>query len=133
MTTKLLAAATLGLLLLGGCSAKPKGAADPYAGLDAAILAWKADLTTSHPACRTKAPDQKCEAFEVACKAQRIITQEEQAKGVTAKLIADMTWSGFDEKGMGQPVAATAEFSKTAGTWSRREARPVNPATCADL
>jgi hypothetical protein len=132
--TKVFAGAALGLLILGGCNAKTSGGGeDPYAGLDDAIRAWKTDVSASDSSCRRAPAGQKCEMFEVSCKAQRVITPEDKAKGITAKLVADMNWSGFDEKGAPQPHSAAALFTKSGGAWSRAEAKPVNPQTCADL
>jgi hypothetical protein len=132
--TKVLAGLALGLFLLGGCSQDSKpDANDPYAGLDDAIRAWKTDVSAADPSCRRAPSGAKCESFEVSCKAQRPITPDDQAKGVSAKLVADMNWSGYDEKGTSQPASAAALFTKTAGAWTRAEAKPVNPETCADL
>ena len=126
--------ALTGLLLLGGCNGQSKGgAADPYAGLDDAIRTWKTEIAASEPSCRRAPAGQKCEMFEVSCKAQRTITPQDQAKGVTAKLVADMTWSGFDEKGSAEPASDAALFTKSNGAWSRAENKPVNPESCADL
>ena len=132
--TKVFAGLALGLLLLGGCSGQmeDKGG-DPYAGLDDAIRAWKTDVSAGDPSCRRAPAGQKCEMFEVSCKAQRAITPADQAHGVTAKLVADMSWSGYDEKGAPQPDSAAALFTKANGAWSRAEAKPVNPESCADL
>ena len=133
--SKLSAAAILSLLLLSGCSGQPKagGPADPYAGLDEAIRAWKTEITVTDPSCRHAPAGGKCEMFDVSCKAQRTITPDDQAKGVTAKLVADMSWSGFDDKGAPQPASAAALFTKAAGAWTRAETKPVNPVSCADL
>ena len=128
------AALMLGLLLVAGCSGqKSSGAADPYAGLDDAIRGWKTEVSTGDASCRRAPTGSKCEMFEVSCKAQRTITPEDQAKGVTAKLVADMSWSGFDDKGAPTPASAAALFTKAAGTWARASYKPVNPETCADL
>jgi hypothetical protein len=120
------------LLLVAGCSQAAK-TTDPYAGLDAAILAWKTTLAASDISCKRAPAGETCDTFEVACKAQRPITPKEQASGVTAKLIADMTWSGFDDKGAPQPASAAALFEKAGGGWMRSPAKAVNPQTCADL
>ena len=132
--SKVITGLALGLVLLGGCSKASKTDADnPYVGLDDAIRAWKTDVSAADPSCR-RAPDgAKCEAFEVSCKAQRVITPEDQGHGVTAKLVAHMSWSGYDERGAAQPVSAAAQFTKANGAWARIEAKPVNPDTCADL
>lgn len=130
---KVFAGLALGFLLLGGCSGRNAAPSDPYAGLDEAIRAWKTDLAATAITCRQAPAGEKCDTFEVACKAQRTITSEDQAKGVTAKLVADMSWSGFDDKGAPQPAQASALFEKAGGTWTRLPAKPVNPDTCADL
>lgn len=130
----MLGAAAVALLLLSGCDGQPKNdAGDRFAGLDSAIRVWKDDIAAHHPSCQAQAAGQRCQFFEVACKAERVITPEEQAQGVTAKVVANMSWSGFDSKGAEQPASAAAEFSRAEGVWRRREAKPVNPATCADL
>jgi hypothetical protein len=132
--TKLSAGLVLGLLLLGGCSAqKTAGASDPYAGLDDAIRAWKTEVAASDVSCKRAPAGSKCEMFDISCKAQRTITPEDQAKGVTAKLVADMSWSGYDDKGAPQPASSAALFTKTNGAWARAETQPVNPVSCADL
>jgi hypothetical protein len=132
--TKVLAGLSLGLLLLGGCnSASKSDANDPYAGLDDAIRAWKTDISAADASCRRAPAGSKCETFEVSCKAQRPITPQDQTKGVTAKLVAHMSWSGFDERGAPQPVSMAALFTRAGGAWTRAETKPVNPETCADL
>jgi len=124
----------LALLLPGACRERPSSvAADPYAGLDRAILAWKADIVAHDPSCRAPPAGQKCEMFEVSCKAQRTISPGERAAGVTARLVADMTWSGFDAKGAARTAAADALFEKVGGAWRRSAYGPVNPESCADL
>lgn len=122
-------------LLLAACSGQKSAGAggDAYAGLDDAILSWKTEVAAADPSCRRAPTGSKCEMFEVSCKAQRTITPEDQAKGVTAKLVADMSWSGFDDKGAPTPASAAALFSKAGGTWARTAYKPVNPETCADL
>lgn len=131
---KVLAGVALGLVLLSGCNAKPKAdASDPYAGLSDAIAAWKTDVSATDPSCRQAPAGQKCEMFDISCKAQRTITPDDQAKGVTAKLVADMSWSGFDEKGGAEPHSAAALFTRANGVWTRAETKAVNPQTCADL
>lgn len=131
---KTIGAVALSVLLLAGCGRQPSSDAnDPYAGLDQEIRAWKADITANDRSCRGQTPQQKCEMFEVSCKAQREITPQEKAAGVTAKLVADMSWSGFDATGASQTASADALFVKTNGAWTRTPHKPVNPETCADL
>ncbi|HEX3699199.1 MAG TPA: hypothetical protein VHV27_00855 [Phenylobacterium sp.] len=131
---KLIGALALGLLTLAGCSGRGGGGSgDPYAGLSEAILSWKSGLAANDISCRRAPAGQKCSMFEVSCKGQRPITPKEQAAGVTAKLVADLTWSGFDDKGRDQTASAVAQFSRARGAWTRGPARPVNPESCADL
>lgn len=132
---KTLSAAVLSLALLGACSSGGDAASggsdeDPrFAGLDQQILAWRTDIEASNPACATKTDGAGCESFQVTCKAERTITPEDQAKGVTAKLVAAMTFTG---KGVdGKPGSAFAEFAKTGDTWTRAETSSVNLTTCA--
>lgn len=127
-------AALIGLILLAGCSGQKTAASnDPYAGLDDAIRGWKTEVAASDPSCARAPAGAKCEMFEVSCKALRVVTPAEQAKGVTTKLVADMNWSGFDDKGAPSPDSAAALFTKAGGTWTRAPATPVNPESCADL
>jgi hypothetical protein len=129
------AALMLGLLLLGGCSGPPKSSAsnDPYAGLDDAIRNWKTAVAATDVSCKRAPAGSKCEMFDISCKAQRTITPDDQAKGVTAKLVADMSWSGYDDKGAPTPASAAALFSKAKGVWTRAETQAVDPVGCADL
>ena len=123
-----------GLLILGGCSGGKSAAPnDPYAGLDDAIRTWKTEVAASDPSCVRAPAGAKCEMFEVSCKAQRTITPADQAKGITAKLVADMSWSGFADKGAPAPHSAAALFQKANGAWTRTPNKGVNPDTCADL
>ena len=127
-----LAAASLCGLLLAACSqgGGKTDANDPYAGLDKQILAWHTDLEANHPACRAKVEGHGCESFEVRCKAMQEITPDEAAKGVTAQVVAAMTFSG---RGAGKAGSAFALFSKAGGQWTRAEAMPVKLDTCAPL
>jgi hypothetical protein len=129
---KPLAAASFCGLLLAACSqgGAKTDANDPYAGLDKQILAWHTDLEATHPACRTKVEGHGCEGFEVRCKAMQEITPDETAKGVTAQVIAAMTFSG---RSAGKAGSAFALFSKAGGQWTRAEAMPVKLDTCAPL
>jgi hypothetical protein len=131
------AAALAALLILGGCSqASHSGgkASDPYAGLDSEILKWRGEIVRTDPLCQSQVEGQKCEGFEVACKAERKITPDEQAKGVTTKVVAAINWSGFDAKRkQNQLGARAAQFSKAGTVWTRADHAPVNMSTCADL
>ena len=130
------AAASLCGLLLAACSqgGGKTDANDPYAGLDKQILAWHTDLEAGHVACKTKVEGRGCDSFEVTCKAMQEITPDETAKGVTAQVIAAMTFSGRSEDGSsGKAGSAFALFSKAGGQWTRAEAMPVKLDTCAPL
>ena len=75
-----------------------------------------------------------CDGFQVMCKAMQEITPDETAKGVTAQVIAAMTFNGRNPDGSsGKAGSAFAVFSKAGGQWTRAEARPVNMTTCAPL
>jgi hypothetical protein len=131
-----LAALAFAVLALAACSpggGATKSAQDPkFAGLDTQILAWRADIEKSNPLCAAKVKGKGCEAFEVACKAERTITPEEQARGVTAKLVSAMTFAATTPDGAGgKPGSAFAEFSKAGDTWTRTETAPVNLSSCA--
>ena len=130
------AAAIAALMMLGACSQADKGAAtgDKFAGLDGQILSWRQDILKGDKLCQSQAEGQKCEGFEVICKAERTVTPEDQAKGVTAKVVAALNWNGFDPKfKQSQRATATALFTRTNGAWARVEHVPVNLSTCADL
>ena len=130
------AAALAALLLLGACNQADKASAgnDKFAGLDGQILDWRKEILKDDKLCQSQVEGQKCEGFEVACKAERTIAPDEAAKGVTAKVVAALNWNGFDLK-FKQPQAgtATALFTRTKGTWARTAHTSVNPTTCADL
>ena len=135
MIRPIVAASLCGLLLAacsqGGAKSDPN---DPNAGLDREIVAWHTDLETSHPACRAKVKGHGCDSFQVMCKAMQEITPDETSKGVTAQVVAAMTFSGRNADGSsGKAGSAFALFSKAGGKWTRAEARPVNMNTCAPL
>jgi hypothetical protein len=131
------AAAALAVLILGGCGGPQKGAADAagqFAGLDGEILKWRAEIVKEGRLCQSQAEGQKCNAFEVACKAERTVTAADQAKGVTARVVAAIDWNGWDPKlKQAQAGSEVAEFTKTGPAWTRTVHRPVNMSTCADL
>jgi len=131
------AAVLAALLLLGACNQPgPSGgqAGDKFAGLDAEILKWRSQILAADPLCRSQAQDQKCQSFEVACKAERNLSPQDQAKGITAHVVAAMSWNGWDPK-LRQPQAGSraSEFTKDAAGWTRAEHAPVNMESCADL
>ena len=143
------AATVAALLILGGAlggvsGCGPNGSsvtsvANPdtgkFAGLDGEILKWRQEIIATDPLCKSTVADQKCEAFEVACKAERTLTPEEQAKGVVGHVVAMVAYNGFDPKFQhAQSGTQVAEFTKTANGWTRVDAHPpVNMSTCADL
>ena len=130
------AAALAALLVLGGCGdgAKTAGPQDQYAGLDADILKWRGEIASSDALCQSQAAGEKCDSFEVACKAQRTITPEDQAKGVTAKLVAAMDWNGWDPKlKQAQRGSKAALFTKAGGAWTHTAHGTVNLTSCADM
>ena len=137
MTTR--AAAVAALLILGGCSqggttAAGGQGADKFAGLDAEILKWRQDILASDPLCKSTVADQKCAKFEVACKAERTVTPAEQAQGVTAHVVAMITWDGFDPKFQhAQSGTKAAEFTRGPKGWTRADHGPVYMQTCGDM
>jgi hypothetical protein len=105
-----------------------------FAGLDGEILKWRQEIMATDPLCKSIVADQKCESFEVACKAERTVTPDEQAKGVSGHVVAMITWNGFDPKfGHAQSGTSVAEFSKTAQGWSRASHKPVYMQNCGDM
>ena len=130
------AAAIAALMMLGACGqpADKSAGADKFAGLDAEILNWRQEILKSDKLCQSQAEGQKCQGFEVLCKAERAITPDDRAKGVTAKVVAALNWNGFDPKfKQAQRGTAAALFTRTKGAWARTEHAPVNLSTCADL
>ncbi|MCR5878279.1 hypothetical protein [Phenylobacterium sp. J367] len=130
---KTFAAALAPLALLAACSgadtASTASGDDRFAGLDQQISAWRTDIEATNPSCATKVDGAGCESFQVTCKAERTITPEEQAQGVTAKLVSAMTFTGKGAEG--RPGSAFATFSKAGDAWTRTEAPSVNLTTCA--
>ena len=130
------AAALAALMMLGACSQaeKPAAAAGKFAGLDGEILTWRKEILKSDKLCQSQVDGQKCEGFEVVCKAERTVTADDQAKGVTVKVVAALNWNGFDPKfKQAQTGSATVLFTRIKGAWSRLDHPPVNLSTCADL
>ena len=136
MIKPLAAVAALALLTLTACSQGGGKAAsnDPYAGLDTQILDWRNTIEASHSACAAKVEGKGCQDFQVMCKGAQEISPGEAAKGVTAKVVAAMTFAGRNPDGSaGKAGSAFAQFSKTGGAWTRAESKPVNMQTCAPL
>lgn len=107
---------------------------EKFAGIDQQILQWRKDILATDPLCRSQAEGEKCTGFEVACKAEREVAPAEQSAGVTAHVVAAMTWNGFDEKFKhAQSGMRAVEFTKGRSGWTRTDHKPVNPQTCADL
>lgn len=131
------AAAVAALLILGGCGQAGQSggaAADRFAGLDTEILTWRTQIIAADPLCRSPAEGQKCQSFEVACKAERTVTAVDQTKGITARVVTAMTWEGWDPKlKQAQAGSRAVEFVKTAAGWARADHAPVNMSSCADL
>ena len=136
------AAAVAALLILAGlssaCSPSGSGAAgsgeqSKFAGFEAEIPKWRAQIVAADPLCKSQAKDEKCIGFDVACKAERTVTPQERAKGITAHVVTAMSWNGFDPK-LKQPQAGsrTVQFTKSASGWTRADHAPVNLSTCAD-
>jgi len=117
----------------GGGSASGQGGGK-FAGLDGEILRWRQDILASDPLCKATATDQKCQNFEVACKAERDLSADDQAKGVTARVVGAITFNGWDPKlKESQAGSRSAEFDKAAAGWTRKDHPPVNMSSCADL
>jgi hypothetical protein len=111
-----------------------KGDEGKFAGLDGEILKWRQEIIATNPLCQSKAADQKCEAFEVACKSERTVTPDEQAKGVVGHVVTMLTWNGFDPKFQHtQSGTQVAEFTKTAQGWTRASHKSVYMQTCGDM
>lgn len=122
------------VLALAGCGKADSGAgsADAYAGLDPEIVSWRNHIEATHPACATKVEGKGCESYQVTCKAAQEITPDETARGVTAQVVAAMTFNGRNPDGStARPGSSFGLFSKAGGVWSRADAMPVNMTTCA--
>ena len=132
---RILSAAGLCGLLLAACSPGGKTADpnDPNAGLDKEIVGWRNDLVAQNPACTKKVDGHGCVSFEVTCKAMQEISPDEAKTGITAQVIAAMTFNGHGPDGSEKPGSAFALFSKAGGQWTRAEAMPVKMDTCAPL
>src|SRR5204862_3996851 len=131
------AAALAALFLLAACSQQGQSGAagqDRFAGFDQEILKWRKAILASDPLCQSQAAGEKCESFEVVCKAERTLTPDDAAKGVVARVVAAMTWNGFDAKFRhAQSGVRAAEFAKGKTGWTRTAHAPINMRTCGDL
>lgn len=128
-------AALFAALLVTACSSGDKADPnDPYSGMDKQILAWRTDLEANHPACSAKVEGKGCQDFQVMCKAAQEIDAAETARGVTAQVVAAMTFAGRNPDGStGKSGSAFAVFSKAKNAWTRTESKPVNMSSCAPL
>lgn len=141
MNLKTLAAALAALMTTAALSAcSPSGPASgggeqgKFAGFDQQEMKWRQDILADDPLCKSQAEGEKCQGFEVTCKAERDLSAEDQANGVTARVVAAMTWNGFDAKFKhAQSGMRAAEFAKGKAGWTRTDHKPVNPESCADL
>ena len=131
------ASAFCALFLLTACSqpgAKTSNPGDLNASLEPEILKWRTEIEATHPACKTKIGGKGCEGFEVTCKGAEDLTPADRQKGVTAKVISAMTFTGrMPDGSTGKGGSAFAEFSNPNGVWTRVDAKPVNPTTCASF
>jgi hypothetical protein len=126
----------LAALLLAACSPGGSGAADPakpsedpkFAGLDAQILNWRADIQKTNPICKAGG----CVDYDVACKAEQTMTAEDTAKSATAKVVVAITFSSKSDPNA-KPGSAFADFTKTPAGWTRTDAKPVNLSSCAEF
>jgi len=126
--------AALSLAACGQAGGNKQASTGPYAGLETQILEWRKTIEATHSACATKVDGKGCQDFQVMCKAAQEITPDETAKGVTAQVVAAMTFAGRKSDGStGKSGSSFALFSKTADGWTRTEAMPVNLRTCAPL
>ena len=129
--------AGLSLLLLAACS--PGGgdeaaSDDPNVALRPLIAQWSKDLEATHSACTAKVEGKGCQDFQVTCKAEHVVGPADAQKGVTAQVVAAMTFAGRNPDGStGKSGSAFALFSKTDAGWTRGEAMPVNLQTCAPV
>jgi len=131
------AAALAALSILAACSPPGQGsgqAGGKFAGLDGEILKWRTQILAADPLCKSNVEGQKCDSFEVACKAERTVTPADQAAGITARVVAAITWNGWDPKlKQAQSGSRASEFVKGASGWTRSDHAPVNMSSCADV
>jgi hypothetical protein len=128
----ILAGGLLAALTLGGCQkTAASNSADPYAGLDQAILTWRGDIDRSPECAKTPEGAKGCQTFEVSCKAQAPLIAAD--KGASAKIVAAMSWGAWSKaRGDYEPASGGASFTKINGQWVRRDlSGPVNLSTCA--
>jgi hypothetical protein len=125
----LLAALALCACSPGGKTDAAKPGEDPrFAGLDGEIVKWRADIEKTNPTCTAAGG---CLDYEIACKGERPLSAEDQAKGVTARVVAAITFNPKVETA--KPGSAFAEFARSGAGWTRTEAQPVNLSSCASF
>lgn len=132
---KLITAAGLALLLTA-CTEAPvtTAAPDRYAGLDVAIRDWRTQILATDRDCVDKPHDQRCVTFTVDCKAERKLTPEDAAQGISERVVAAMSWDAWDTATSEYRAAVGfAEFRKTSAGWTRGEAARVNLESCATV
>lgn len=128
----IVAGGLLAMLTLGGCEKNAgSSSADPYAGLDKAILAWRGDIDKSPACAKTPEGAKGCQTFEVSCKVEAPVTAAD--KNASAKIVAAMSWGEWSKaRGDYEPASGGASFAKIGGEWVRKDlAGPVNLSTCA--
>lgn len=120
-------------LVLGGCQQGSSSAGgDKNAGLDAAIRTWHASVKDGDALCANKPEDQSCNSFQVTCKGERPLGPDDAAQGVTAKVVAAMSWQAWHPQAAEyRPASGVVEFTKVGGEWRRAQTGPVNLTTCA--
>jgi hypothetical protein len=114
----ILAGGLLATLTLAGCQKSASNSADRYAGLDVAIADWRGEIVRS-PACANAPAGGKA-------------PMTAQDKGVTAKIVAAMSWGAWNPaRGDYDPASGAATFARTNGKWVRHDMPgPVNLSTC---
>ncbi|MBL8771050.1 MAG: hypothetical protein JNK30_06670 [Phenylobacterium sp.] len=134
---RILAVAGLSLSVLSACSSGGGDAAasdDPNVALRPLIAQWSKDIEATHSACSAKVEGKGCQDFQVTCKAEHAVGAADAQRGVTAQVIAAMTFAGRNPDGStGKSGSSFALFSKAADGWTRGEAMPVNLQTCAPV
>ena len=95
---------------------------------------WRTEIIASDPLCKQTSAEQKCKNFSVECKGARDLKADDGGKGITSRVVAAMTFNGWDPKlKQSQDGARAAEFVKTAAGWTHSDHPPVNLSTCGDM
>jgi len=114
MRAAALAALIVPVMILSACgpSGQPAGgsggAQGKFAGLDGEILTWRKAIIASDPLCRRPGGGREVRRLRRRLQAERTITADDQAKGITARVVAVITWTGFDPKFKHGQTAAAA-------------------------